>query len=85
MSATVAAPSAGLAERIERKEAEIAWLDEMYAGLRDRSLTYRDWDPEMTGLDKTDRAEWEADQALIAARAELKQMTEAAARLGDGG
>lgn len=84
MSATVTAPSADLAGRVERKEAEVAWLDEMYACLRDRTYTYRDWDPEMTGLDLTDRAEQEAAQALDDARAELEQM-QAALRPGDGG
>lgn len=73
-----------LSQRIEEKEAEVAWLEEMYAGLRDGIASWREWNDELTCAGRQDVAAEECGMALDDARAELARMTQAAARPGDG-
>jgi hypothetical protein len=78
MTATVTdlMPRLHLAERIEQAEAEVAYLEEMYGGLRDGSITWQQVWPELTCASPQQAAEDEYAGRLDAARRELEALRE---------
>jgi len=81
MTATVTdlMPRLHLAERIEQAEAEVAYLEEMYGGLRDGSITWQQVWPELTCASPQQAAEDEYAGRLDAARRELEAVRPEAA------
>jgi hypothetical protein len=69
-------PRLHLAERIEEAEAEVAYLEEMYGGLRDGSITWQRVWPELTCSEPQQVAEDEYAGRLDAARRELEALRE---------
>ena len=63
-----------LAERIEDAENYLAWLEDMYAGLRDGTYNWRDWDETYTCPDKQEAAVDECGMAMDSARKDLKAL-----------
>ena len=63
-----------LAERIEDAERYLSGLEEMYAGLRDGTRPWSDWDEELTCPDRQEAAVDECGMAMDAARADLARL-----------
>lgn len=60
-----------LTARTEDAERYLAWLEDMYAGLRDGTYSWSDWCPEYTCPDRQETAIDECGSAMDAARKDL--------------
>lgn len=74
-----------LAERIEDAERYLAGLEDMYAGLRDGTRYWWEWDEELTVIDRQDAAVDECGMAMDAARADLARLQAEADKAAPGG
>ena len=63
-----------LTARTEDAERYLAWLEDMYAGLRDGTYLWSDWCPEMTCADRQQAAVDEVGMAMDAARRDLEAL-----------
>lgn len=84
---TAAAPAVDLDERVIAAEAEVAWLEDLAASLRDGTASWREWDDSLTCHDRQGRAAEECAMALDEALRSLAELTKTAAvaRPGNGG
>jgi hypothetical protein len=71
-----------LQERIEEAERYLSGLEEMYAGLRDGTRPWQEWDEGLTCPERQEAAVDECGMAMDAARAELAELE---AQWGDRG
>lgn len=62
------------AERIRDAERYLAGLEEMYAGLRDGTRLWPEWDEELTCANRQEAAVDECGAAMDAARADLNRL-----------
>ena len=63
-----------LAARIEEAERYLDWLEDLYAGLRDGTYSWRDWCPELTCAERQEAAVDECGMAMDAARKDLEAL-----------